>query len=117
VAFAALLLFGNADWVTDSAASSSSLSALGKKADEAHHSLPGSIATYDLAVRESDRKQIGVAPVVGYETNAAPLYPPEDLFVHGTPIYQWASGQADSKRRAGGSEESLARQSPEPQST
>ena len=45
MAFAALLLFGNADWVTDSAASPASLAALVKKADDAYRNLPGSMAT------------------------------------------------------------------------
>ena len=36
MAFAALLLFGNADWVTDSAASPASLAAFVKKADDAY---------------------------------------------------------------------------------
>jgi pimeloyl-ACP methyl ester carboxylesterase len=52
VAFAALLLFGNTDCITKSAASSASLAALVKKADDAYRGLPGSIVTYDLAVRE-----------------------------------------------------------------
>ena len=52
MAFAALLLFGNADWVTDSAASPASLAASVKKADDAYRNLPGSIATYNLAMRE-----------------------------------------------------------------
>ena len=52
MAFAALLLFGNAVWVSDSAASPASLAALVKKADDAYRNLPGSIATYDLAMQE-----------------------------------------------------------------
>jgi hypothetical protein len=41
----------------------------------------------------SNGKQIGIPLVVGYETNDAPLYPPEGLFVDATAIYERVNGQ------------------------
>ncbi|MBV8330627.1 MAG: hypothetical protein JOZ61_09190 [Verrucomicrobia bacterium] len=137
LAFVAILVFCHVADAADSASSQVSLSALVRNADAAYRGLPGSIAAYDLAVRElcrelqverppqfasnlkklgvqfdspkiglplrhvqiaaslsgSNKQQIGVPLVVGYETKDAPLYPPEGLFVDGTAIYERVDGQ------------------------
>jgi pimeloyl-ACP methyl ester carboxylesterase len=135
--FATLLLFDHTARAADSGGLPATLLASVRKADAAYRSLPTSIATYNLAVRElceamelqkprlfaSDLKelgvqfdspkvglplrhvqvaaplpassgsQVGVPMVVVYETEGAPLYPPEGLSIDATAIYDRIHGQ------------------------